>query len=507
MSRKIKVEEEKPFVARNEILQVADMVAREKGIERDDILDAMEQAILKTAQMKYGEEKKLEVVIDRKTGAIDLYRLFTISETVNDPHNEIALSDVLKKDGDYKVGDVLRDKLPALDFGRVAAQSARQVITQKVRAAERNKQYEDFAGRVGEIISGVVKRIEYSDIVLDILDRTEGIIKRSETIPRENFRVGDRVKVFLVGLNKDAAGPLLKLSRTHPDFLKKLFEQEVPEVYDGIVKIVAVARDPGSKAKVAVMTNDPKLDPVGACVGVKGSRVQAITEELKGEKIDIIPWAENPAMFIVNSVAPADVTQLVMEETGDRVTAVVPDDQLSAAIGRRGQNVRLASRLTGWGINVTSETEETNARAKENENMLKSFMEGLDVDEMVAHLLIGEGFSSVEEIASAPITELASIEGFDEELAGEIQQRAAACVSDRKDRVLNLCKDKGVSKELAEYDLLKPELLEVLVNAGIKTLDDLGDLSTDELLEIAGELLNKADAEALIMKIRERWFS
>ncbi|MBR1480122.1 MAG: transcription termination factor NusA, partial [Alphaproteobacteria bacterium] len=305
MSRKIKVEEEKPFVARNEILQVADMVAREKGIERDDILDAMEQAILKTAQMKYGEEKKLEVVIDRKTGAIDLYRLFTISETVNDPHNEIALSDVLKKDGDYKVGDVLRDKLPALDFGRVAAQSARQVITQKVRAAERNKQYEDFAGRVGEIISGVVKRIEYSDIVLDILDRTEGIIKRSETIPRENFRVGDRVKVFLVGLNKDAAGPLLKLSRTHPDFLKKLFEQEVPEVYDGIVKIVAVARDPGSKAKVAVMTNDPKLDPVGACVGVKGSRVQAITEELKGEKIDIIPWAENPAMFIVTSLAPA----------------------------------------------------------------------------------------------------------------------------------------------------------------------------------------------------------
>ncbi|MBQ7524706.1 MAG: transcription termination factor NusA, partial [Alphaproteobacteria bacterium] len=312
MSRKIKVEEKTPFVARNEILQVADMVAREKGIERDDILDAMEQAVLKTAQMKYGEEKKLEVVIDRKTGAIDLYRLFTISETVNDPHNEIALSDVLKKDGNYKVGDVLRDKLPALDFGRVAAQSARQVITQKVRAAERNKQYEDFAGRVGEIISGVVKRIEYSDIVLDILDRTEGIIKRSETIPRENFRVGDRVKVFLVGLNKDAAGPLLKLSRTHPDFLKKLFEQEVPEVYDGIVKIVAVARDPGSKAKVAVMTNDPKLDPVGACVGVKGSRVQAITEELKGEKIDIIPWAENPAMFIVNSLAPADVTKIVM---------------------------------------------------------------------------------------------------------------------------------------------------------------------------------------------------
>ena len=506
MSRKIKLEETTHSVVRSEILQVADIVARDKGIEREEILTAMEQAILKTAQMKYGEEKNLEAVIDRKTGEIEIYRLLTVCENIENSDRDISLSDAILRDPEAKVGDVLRDKLPTVEFGRVSAQSARQIIVQRVRTAERNKQYEEFLNRVGEIITGVVKRIEYSEIILDI-GRSEGIIKKAEIIPNEIFKVGDRIKVLLSGLSKEQTGPLLQLSRTNPEFLKRLFEQEVPEIYDGIIRITSVARDPGSKAKIAVTTNDPNLDPIGACVGVKGSRVQAVVDELKGEKIDIIAWAENPAMFIVNSLSPAEVTKIVMEETGNRVTAVVPDDQLSSAIGRRGQNVRLASKLTGWTISVTTETEEAKLRAQENARILKTFMEDLDVDEMVAHLLMGEGYSSVDEIATSPISEISSIEGFDEDIANEIQQRAISYMTKKKDDVSKLCEEKGVSTELKDYKLLKPELLEVLVNSDIKTLDDLGDLSTDELMEVSGDLLTKSEAETLIMKIRENWFN
>lgn len=506
VSRKIKLEESTHSVVRSEILQVADIVARDTGIDREEILLAMEQAILKTAQMKYGEEKNLEAVIDRKTGEIDIYRILTVSENVENPNKEILLCDAILKNPEIQVGDVLRDKLPAIEFGRVAAQSARQVIIQRVRTAERTTQYEEFLNRVGEIITGVVKRVEYSDIILDI-GRSEGVIKKTELIPNEIFKVGDRIKVLLSGLNKEQTGPLLHLSRTNPEFLKRLFEQEVPEIYDGIIRITAVARDPGSKAKIAVTTNDPNLDPIGACVGVKGSRVQAVVDELKGEKIDIVAWAENPAMFIVNALSPAEVTKIVMEETGDRVTAVVPDDKLSSAIGRRGQNVRLASKLTGWTISVTTETEEANARAQENARILKAFMEDLDVDEMVAHLLMGEGYSSVDEISTTPISEIASIEGFDEDIANEIQQRAISYMTKKRAEVSKLCEEKGVSQELKDYKLLKSELLEVLVNSDIKTLDDLGDLSTDELLEISGDLLTKSEAETLIMKIRENWFN
>lgn len=506
MSRKIRLEDETQPVAKSEILQVADMVARDKGIDRDDVLVAMEQAILKTAQMKYGEEKELETLINRKNGEIEIYRLLTVVEKVSDSDREIALSDALKKVGDIKIGNTYRDRLPAIEFGRVAAQSARQIIVQRVRLAERNKQYEDFSGRVGEIITGTVKRVEYSDIVLDI-GRAEGVIKRTETIPNEIFKIGDRIKVYLAGLNKDQTGPLLILSRTNPDFLKKLFEQEVPEIYDGVIKIMSVARDPGSKAKIAVTTNDPNLDPIGACVGVKGSRVQAVVDELKGEKIDIVSWSDNPAIFIVNSLSPADVSKIVMEETGNRVTAVVPDEQLSSAIGRRGQNVRLASKLTGWTISVVTETEESKARAAESARILKHFMEGLDVDEMVGHLLVGEGYTSISEIATSPISEIASIEGFDEDIANEIKQRATSYIDKKQKDVEKLCEEKGVSQELRNYKLLRPELLEALVNADIKTLDDLGDLSTDELLEISNDLLTKSEAETLIMKIRETWFN
>jgi N utilization substance protein A len=505
VSKKVKFEEKAAPVVKSEILQIADIVAKDKGIEVDDIISAMESAILKTAQMKYGEEKELLTIINRKTGEIEIYRLLEVVSEVDDPNRQIDLKRATMIDREAEIGYTIRDQLPAVRFGRVAAQAARQVIVQKVGAAERNKQYEEFKNRVGEIITGVVKRVEYSNIIIDIV-RTEGILRKSETIPNEIFKVGDRIKVLLSGLNSEPIGSLLQLSRTNPDFLKKLFEQEVPEIYDGAVRMVAVARDPGSKAKVAVTTSDPNLDPIGACVGVKGSRVQAVVDELKGEKIDIIQWSDNPAMFIVNSLSPAEVTRIVIEESGSAVTAVVPEDHLSAAIGRRGQNVRLASRLTGWTISITTEAEEAKARAKETERILNAFMAGLDVDDVIAHLMIGEGYSSIEDIANSTIAEIASIEGFDEDVALEIQQRAIAHVGKRKTEIANLCIENGVAKDLAEYELLRPELLECLVKSGIKTLNDLGDLATDELLEITGDLLNEADAQTLIMKVRENWF-
>ncbi|MDR1391357.1 MAG: transcription termination factor NusA [Holosporales bacterium] len=506
MSRKIRLDEANVHsVARNEILQIADMVARDKGIEIEPILTALEDAILKTAQMQYGEEKDLEVMIDRKTGEISVYRLLAVSDSVEDFSKQISLKQARLTDSTIEVGDVLRDKLPALEFGRVASQSAKQILIQKLKIIERDRQYEEFSARVGEIIAGVVKRVEYSGVILDI-GRTEGMIRKSETIPNETFKIGDRVKVFFAGLNKEQSGPLLQLSRTSPEFLKKLFEQEVPEIYDGVIRIVSVARDPGSKAKIAVTTSDHNLDPIGACVGVKGSRVQSVVNELKGEKVDIIAWEENPAIFIVNSLSPAEVSKIVMEETGNRVTAIVPDEQLSLAIGRRGQNVRLASKLTGWTINVVTESEESKERTQESSRILKTFMENLDVDEMVAHLLIGEGYSSVEDIAMLSISDIASIEGFDEDISAEIKQRATLYLERKKEEISELCKEKGVSVELKEYKLLTPELLEALVKADIKTLDDLGDLSTEELLEVSKSLLTRSEAETLIMKIRDNWF-
>jgi N utilization substance protein A len=503
VSRKIKLEEKTPPVAKNEILQIADIVAKEKGIGIDDVISAMESAILKTAHMRYGEEKELSAVIDRKSGEIEIYRLLTIVDDVEDANKQILASDAKSIDPEAKVGDVLKSQLPSIEFGRISAQSARQVIFQKIGVAERAKQYEEFSGRVGEIITGIVKRIEYSNIIIDI-GRTEGIIRKSETIPNEIFKVGDRIRVLLSGLNNEQTGPLLQLSRTHPNFVKKLFEQEVPEVYDGVVKIVAVARDPGSKAKIAVTTADPKLDPIGACVGIKGSRVQAVVDELKGEKIDVIQWSDNPAMFIVNSLAPAEVARIVIEKNENKVTVVVPDEQLSAAIGRRGQNVRLASKLTGWTISVTTEAKDAEARAQESERILNLFTTDLDVDDVVARMLMGEGYSSIEDIVNSSVLELSSIEGFDE-IAGEIYQRAVSRVNERKKEIEELCKEKGVAKDLMEYELLRPALLKQLVNADMKTLNDVGDLSVDELLEIAGNLLSEKEAETLIMKIRKNW--
>jgi N utilization substance protein A len=500
VSKKIKAGEKEHSVVKNEILQVADVVSRDRGIDKEEILSAMEEAILKTAQMKYGKDKDLVATIDRKTGEICISRRMVVVENVEDAANEVALAD----NPDYQVGDTIEEKLPTVSFGRISAQAARQVITQRVRLAERERQYEEFSGRVGDIITGVVKRIEFPNVVLDI-GRTEGVIKKFEIIPNEVFKIGDRVKVLLASLNKDPSLPLLQLSRTSPEFLKKLFEQEVPEIYDGIIRIVSVVRDPGSKAKVAVTTSDPNLDPIGACVGVRGSRVQAIVDELKGEKIDIIQWSEDTAMFIVSSLSPADVVRVVIDESGGRVDVVVPDEKLSAAIGRRGQNVRLASRLTGWMINVIAESEDSSNRAKESARILKTFIEKLDVDEMIAHLLMGEGFTSVEELAAVPLSEVTTIDGFDEVTAKEIHQRATTFMSEKRRSVEEACRKLGAEEDLIEYELLKLDLLETLVNAGIKTLNDLGGLSTDELLGISGDLLSKREAETLIMKIRSNW--
>ncbi len=490
---------------KNEILQVADMVAKDKGIEKEEVLEAMEHAILKTAQLKYGAENNLLAQIDRKTGEISIFKVLTVVKEVTDPNKEISLEKAQEKQPDISYGEEIHDILPGIEFGRIAAQSARQVIIQKVRTAERNRQYEAFSNRVGDIITGMVKRIEFSDIILDIV-KAEGILKKSDIIPNETFKIGDRIKVLLASVNKESAGPMLQLSRTSNEFMRKLFEQEVPEIYDGIIKIMAIARDPGSKAKIAVTTSDANLDPIGACVGVKGSRVQAVCDELKGEKIDIVLWSANPAEFIVNALSPAEVIRIVIDERNQSVEAVVPDDQLSSAIGRRGQNVRLASKLTGWTISVITEEDDNKKRAEENAKILNHFMNNLDVDDMVVHLLISEGYTNIDEIAESDVSELVSIEGFDEALANEIKDRAVAAVMKKKKAVDNLCKKKGVKSDLREYGVIGSDLLEVLVQAGIKSLNDLGDLSTDELLEITGTMLSREEAEALIMDIRKDWF-
>jgi N utilization substance protein A len=505
VSRKIKIEKETHIILKNEILHVADIVARDKGLDREEILSAMEEAVLKTALLKYGEERNLIAHINRKSGEIEIYRVRNIVQIPENDETEISLDEALMEDLDAVIGGIVKDKLPSVDFGRIAAQTARQIITQRIRLAERQKQHEELSGRVGDIIIGIVKRLDFQDVVLEI-GRTEGIIRRAELLPNENFKIGDRIKVLLVSLNDDQNGPLLHLSRTHNEFLKKLFEQEVPEIYDGVIKIMAVARDPGSKAKMAVISSDPNLDPIGACVGIKGARVQAVINELKGEKIDIIRWSDNPAIFIVNSLTPAEVSRIVMEESGNTCDAVVPDNQLSAAIGRRGQNVRLASKLTGWSISVITAEQDAENGAQESAKAVRLLVENLDVDELVAHLLISEGYGSIQDIAMTNTAAIAAIDGFDKSIASEVQQRAIAYVENKKRDIEKFCRKQGASEDILQYKLISCELLEVLVRADIKSLDDLGSLSTDELLDIAGDFLTEQEAATLIMKIREGWF-
>ncbi|HUE19573.1 MAG TPA: transcription termination factor NusA [Stellaceae bacterium] len=491
-----------------ELLQVADTVARDKGIDRDEVLEAMEQAIQKAGRSKFGQEYDIRAEIDRKSGDIKLMRFREVADPVTNEATQIALEAAKKLNPEAETGDFLTDPLPPIDFGRIAAQTAKQVIVQKVRDAERQRQFKEFKDRVGEIVNGLVKRVEFGNVVVD-LGRAEAILRRDELLPRESFRQGERVRAYIYDVRQEVRGPQIFMSRTHPQFMAKLFAQEVPEIYDAIIEIRAVARDPGSRAKIAVISNDSGIDPVGACVGMRGSRVQAVVAELQGEKIDIIPWSQDPATFVVNALAPAEVAKVVMDEEQRRIEVVVPDDQLSLAIGRRGQNVRLASQLTGWDIDILTEAEESERRQEEFRTRTALFIEALDVDDVIAHLLVTEGFTSVEDIAFVPVTELSGIEGFEEDVAKELQQRARNFIKERDEKHENRRKELGVADDVAEVEGVSPGLLVALGEKGVKTLDDLADLAGDELIEIAqggGLKLEADDANAIIMKARAHWF-
>lgn len=491
---------------RPELLQVADAVARDKGIDRDEVLEAMEQAIQKAGRSKYGHEHDIRAHIDRKTGEIQLARYIEVVETIENEATQFTLTQALRKKPGAVVGDFLIDPLPPIDFGRIAAQTAKQVIVQKVRDAERQRQFNEYKDRVGEISNGLVKRVEFGNVIVD-LGRAEGLLRRDELIPRETFRTGDRVRAYIFDVRQEPRGPQIFLSRTHPMFMAKLFAQEVPEIYDGIIEIKAVARDPGSRAKIAVLSHDSSIDPVGACVGMRGSRVQAVVAELQGEKIDIIQWSPDVATFVVNALAPAEVTKVVLDEEAGRIEVVVPDDQLSLAIGRRGQNVRLASQLTQWNIDIMTEAEESERRTEEFRSRSNMFIQALDVDDVIAHLLVTEGFSSVEEVAYVPLEDLASIEGFDEGVAEELQNRGRVFLSEQDERYTQMRRDIGVVDEVAAIEGLTPALLVKLGNRGVKTLDDLGDLASDELIDIVGkDVMNEDQANAVIMAARAHWF-
>ena len=501
---------------RLELLQIADAVAREKSIPREIVLSSMEEALQKAARSRYGQETEVRAEINPKTGEIRFSRLLQVVDEVENDATQINLADAHKKNPAAQVGDWIAETLPPFDFGRIPAQSAKQVIVQKVRDAERDRQYQEYKDRIGEIVNGVVKRAEYGNVIVD-LGRGEAIIRRDELIPRETFRPGDRVRAYVYDVRREPRGPQIFMSRTHPQFMAKLFAQEVPEIYDGIIEVKSVARDPGSRAKIAVVSRDSSIDPVGACVGMRGSRVQAVVNELQGEKIDIIPWSIDAATFIVNALQPAEVVKVVLDEDSSRIEVVVPDDQLSLAIGRRGQNVRLASQLTGWDIDILTEAEESERRQKEFAERTKIFMEALDVDEVVGQLLAAEGFRSVEELAYVDVAELASIEGFDEETAEEIQNRAREHLHKIEEEFDTRRKELGVSDELKEIEGVTSAILVKLGENDVKSVEDLAGCATDDLvgwserkdgetIKNAGYLdgieISRDEAEAMIMAAR-----
>ncbi|MBS0361122.1 MAG: transcription termination/antitermination protein NusA [Proteobacteria bacterium] len=517
---------------RLELLQIADAVAREKSIDKEIVIEAIEEAIQKGARARYGAEHDIRVHIDQKTGEVTVKRVQTVvaddasfgmvtdeegnEVPADEPVGIIRLADAKRTDKDAVVGKTYEEILPPFEFGRVQTQMARQVVTGKVREAERERQYEEYKDRVGEVVNGAVKRVEYGNIVVD-LGRGEGIVRRDQSIPRENFNIGDRIRCYIYDVRRETKGPQILLSRAHGGFMAKLFAQEVPEVYDGVIEIRAVARDPGSRAKMAVVSNDSSIDPVGACVGMRGSRVQAVVAELQGEKIDIIQWSPDEATFIVNALAPAEVSKVVMDEEDERVEVVVPDEQLSLAIGRRGQNVRLASQLTGWQIDIMTESQESERRQREFAERTALFQEALDVDEVIAQLLVTEGFATVEDVAYVDVSEIASIEGFDEDTGAEIQARA----TDYLDKIAAEYDAKrtelGVEDGLLEIEGVTLPMAVALGEGGVKTVEDLADLVPDDLrgwfetkngervrepgiLESFG--LEPAEAEALIMRAR-----
>ena len=465
-----------------ELLAIADSVAREKLIDREIVIEAMEDAIQRAARARYGAENDIRAKIDPKSGDMRLWRVVEVVELVDDYFKQVSVADAQKLQKGAVIGDYIVDPLPPIEFGRIAAQAAKQVIFQKVRDAERERQHEEFKDRVGEIITGVVKRVEFGHVVVD-LGRAEGVIRRDAQIPREVVRVGDRIRSLILNVRRENRGPQIFLSRAHPDFMKKLFAQEVPEIYDGIIEIKAAARDPGSRAKIGVISHDGSIDPVGACVGMKGSRVQAVVQEMQGEKIDIIPWSPDLATFVVNALQPAQVARVVIDEEDSRIEVVVPDDQLSLAIGRRGQNVRLASQLTGSAIDIMTEADSSEKRQREFVERSEMFQNELDVDETLAQLLVAEGFGALEEVAYVEVEELSAIEGFDEELAGELQSRAQEALERREAAARAERQALGVEDALIDIPYLTEAMLVTLGKAGIKTLDDLADLATDELIQ------------------------
>ncbi|KEQ53989.1 transcription termination factor NusA [Sphingobium chlorophenolicum] len=464
-----------------ELLAIANSVASEKMIDKAIVIEAMEDAIQRAARARYGAENDIRAKLDPETGDLRLWRVVEVVEAVDDYFKQVDLRQAQKLKKDAVIGDFIVDPLPPIDLGRIDAQSAKQVIFQKVRDAERERQHEEFKDRVGEIITGVVKSVEFGHVVVN-LGRAEGVIRRDQQIPREVVRVGDRIRSVILNVRRENRGPQIFLSRAHPEFMKKLFAQEVPEIYDGVIEIKAAARDPGSRAKIGVISRDSSIDPVGACVGMKGSRVQAVVQEMQGEKIDIIPWSEDTATFVVNALQPAQVARVVIDEEEERIEVVVPDDQLSLAIGRRGQNVRLASQLTGKAIDIMTEADASEKRQKEFVARSELFQNELDVDETLSQLLVAEGFGELEEVAYVGVEELAAIEGFDEDLAAELQSRAQEALDRREAAAREERQGLGVEDALADMPHLTEAMLVTLGKAGIKTLDDLADLATDELV-------------------------
>ncbi len=501
---------------RLELLQIADAVAREKAIDRSIVVTAMEDAIAKAARSRYGAETDVHAEINAKTGELRLSRHMLVVENVENPSNQISLEEARKRNPAAQIGDTIADTLPPLEYGRIAAQSAKQVIVQKVREAERDRQYQEYKDRIGDIVNGIVKRVEYGNVVVD-LGRGEAIVRRDELLPREVFRNGDRIRAYIYDVRREPRGPQIFLSRTHPQFMAKLFAQEVPEIYEGIVEVKAVARDPGSRAKIAVISRDSGVDPVGACVGMRGSRVQAVVNELQGEKIDIIQWSPDIATFVVNALAPAEVSKVVLDEDRERIEVVVPDQQLSLAIGRRGQNVRLASQLTGWDIDILTEQEESERRQAEFENRTRMFMEALNVDEVVGQLLAAEGFTSVEELALVEEKEIASIEGFDADTARELQARAHDYLARIEGELDAKRRELGVEDATKEIPGVTTRMLVAFGENGVKTVEDLAGCATDDLAGwterkdgeavrtpgiLDGFEITREEAEAIIMQAR-----
>ncbi|CAM3312621.1 transcription termination factor NusA [Asticcacaulis taihuensis] len=503
---------------RQELLQIAEAVAREKSIDKTVVIASIEEAIQKAARSRYGAEHDIRVYIDPRTGEMTITRHITVvpDEELENEYAQKTLTEALRDDKEAFVGKEYSEILPPFELGRVQTQMARQVVTHKVREAEREKQYDEYKDRVGEIVNGTVRRVEYGNVIVD-LGKGEGIMRRDQSIPREAFQVNDRIRAYIYDVRRETKGPQIMLSRAHGGFMAKLFAQEVPEIYDGVIEIKSVSRDPGSRAKMAVLSNDNSIDPVGACVGMRGSRVQAVVAELQNEKIDIIQWSPDEATFIVNALAPAEVSKVVLDEEEDRVEVVVPDEQLSLAIGRRGQNVRLASQLTGWQVDIITESQDSERRQKEFAERTALFQEALDVDEVIAQLLVTEGFSSIEDLAFVDENEIAVIEGFDEETASELQARARDYLEREATEQDNKRKELGVEDGVLDIQGITLPMAVALGQAGVKTIEDLADLATDEIrggfeqkggerVRVPGALesfnLSVTDAEALILNAR-----